>query len=332
MNKETTLPKLRDMDTLLLIDGNAIMHRAFHALPPLTTKDGLQTNAVYGFFTMLQKSLADFGASHVIVCFDTPKPTFRKELHKEYQAHRPKMVNEMSLQFPIVKDLLDKGGIVRLEKEGFEADDVIGTLAEECKKIHNLRVFILTGDRDIMQLVDKNVFVITPLKGVSTIAIYNEENVLEKYGVTPRHIPDLKALMGDASDNYYGAKGIGPKTAVKLLDQFKDIETLLKKINEVPEGRVHDLIVEHKDNIELSKQLATISRDVEITYDIEKTKFTGFKPEMREELQKLELFSLLGRLFGGKTKKAVSEDESKKPEKKSKKVLDEESRQQLDLF
>lgn len=314
------------MDTLLLIDGNAIMHRAFHALPPLTTKDGIQTNAVYGFFTMFQKALTDLGANHVIVCFDTPKPTFRKEILKSYQAHRPKMADGMGPQFHVVKDLLDLGGIKRFEKEGFEADDVIGTLAEQYKSHSNMRVFILTGDRDILQLVDTNVFVITPLKGVSTIAIYNEENVKEKFGVKPTQIPDLKALMGDASDNYKGAKGIGPKTAVKLLQEFGTVETLLENVNNIKGDRTKMLIEKSVEDIKVSKQLATISRDVDVEYEINETEFKGYNPKMREYLEQLELFSLIGRLFGARNN-GINKTEKKKEEKKV-----EKDTSQMDLF
>ncbi|MEO6508878.1 MAG: 5'-3' exonuclease H3TH domain-containing protein [Patescibacteria group bacterium] len=320
------------MNTILLIDGNAIMHRAYHALPPMSTNEGVPTNAVFGFFTMLQKAVQDLGATHLIVCFDTPKPTFRKELLKEYQAHRPKMVTDMSSQFPLVRQLLDAAGVQRFEKEGFEADDVIGTLAEHFKKQDNFRVFILTGDRDIMQLVDQNVFVITPLKGLSTIGIYNSESVLEKFGVEPKQIPDLKALMGDSSDNYHGAKGIGPKTAVKLLNQFKTVENLLENVDQIKEDRIRGLIQEHVENIRLSKQLATISRDVDVVCEVEQTAFTGFKPQMRTELEKLQLYSLLGRLFGGKSPSKTAAVKESKKEKASKKELFEKTSPQLDLF
>ncbi len=319
------------MNTLLLIDGNAVMHRAFHALPPLATKEGVPVNAVYGFFTMLHKAISDFQATHIIVSFDTPKPTFRKELMKEYQAHRPKMLNEMGLQFPIVKELLDIGGITRLERPGFEADDVIGTVAEKCKKEPHMRVFILTGDRDILQLVDSNVFVITPLKGVSSIAIYNTQNVLEKYGVLPKQIPDLKALMGDASDNYKGAKGIGPKTAVKLLQKFVTVENLLNNLDELEEGRVKSLVLDNIESIKMSKQLATILKDVEVEWGITESEYHGFKPQMREALQKLELYSLIGRIYGANNNKPVQYTSLiDSPEPKVSKKTPEDP--QLDLF
>src|SRR3989344_4258976 len=153
------------MDTLLLIDGNAIMHRAFHALPPFKTKDGIPTNVIYGFFSMLHKSIADFHPNFIVVCFDTPKPTFRNKLFKDYQAQRPKISDDFITQIPLVKQALDKSEITHLEKDGFEADDIIGTIANKFKT-NGIRVLILSGDRDIQQLVDQNVFVVTPKMGL----------------------------------------------------------------------------------------------------------------------------------------------------------------------
>jgi DNA polymerase-1 len=183
-----------------------------------------------------------------------------------------------------------------------------------------------------MQLVDKNVFVITPLKGVSTIAIYNEEAVFAKLGVMPTQIPDLKALMGDASDNYHGAKGIGPKTAVKLLNQFQSVENMLGKIDRIKEERIRNVISEHIENIELSKQLATISRDVDVDCELASAEYKGFKSDIRTGLERLQLFSLIGRLFGAKNNKVPAKKLEDKPIKKSKKELNEESKLQLDLF
>src|SRR3989338_3747664 len=222
------------MDTLLLIDGNAIMHRAFHALPPFKTKDGIPTNVIYGFFSMLHKSIADFKPNFIVVCFDTPKPTFRNKIFKDYQAQRPKISDDFITQIPLVKEALDKAGIIHLEKDGFEADDLIGTISNKYKT-NQIRVLILSGDRDIQQLVDKNVFVITPKLGLSDIKIYDTAEVLNTFGLNPEKIPDLKALMGDSSDNYTGAKGIGPKTAAKLIQQFGSIKEIYSHLNEIEE-------------------------------------------------------------------------------------------------
>src|SRR3989344_8772184 len=181
------------MNTLLLIDGNAIMHRAFHALPPFKTKNGLPTNIIYGFFSMLHKAVSDFKPTHIVVSFDTPLPTFRNKLFKAYQAQRPKISDDFITQIPYLKEALSKAGIIHLEKDGFEADDIIGTIADKFKT-NGIKVLILSGDRDIQQLVDSNVFVITPKLGLSELKMYDNSEVKKKFGLNPNQIPDLKAL------------------------------------------------------------------------------------------------------------------------------------------
>lgn len=292
----------RTMKTLLLIDGNAIVHRAFHAIPKtFQTSDGTPTNAVYGFLTMLYKVVTDFQPNYIIICFDTPKPTFRKQMYVNYQAKRAKMVDELSVQFPLVKNVIEKAGIVHVEKEGYEADDLIGTLVARHKK--KFRILILTGDKDLMQLVDDNVYIISPQVGVSSITLYDANKVKNKIGVAPKQIPDCKALMGDSSDNYSGAKGIGPKTACSLLDKFGTLENLLKNIDKVENERLKILIKEHEEHILLSKKLAQIMPDVPMELDIEKTKFSFFREDLKESLKKLEMKSLLERIFGAKKEK-----------------------------
>lgn len=284
------------MKTLLLIDGHAIMHRAFFALPELTTKSGIPTNAIYGFFTMVHKAIIDFQATHVIVAFDTPVKTFRKKMYADYQIHRPRPADSFIVQVPIIQELLDVGGIKRMEKAGFEADDVIGTLARKLREQFD-KILILTGDRDLLQLVNDNTFVITPLKGISTSAIYDKEAVKEKFGVSPAQIPDLKALMGDASDNYGGAKGIGPKTASKLIQEYSDVESLLAHVEDIEPDRIRELIRTHKDNIILSKQLASIMTDVDVHVHIDDCAFMNFRPELEDKLKEYDFNSLLNRFF-----------------------------------
>ncbi len=287
------------MDTLLLIDGNAMMHRAYHALPPLTSRSGIQTNILYGFLGMLIKANDDFAPTHIIVCFDTPKPTFRKTIFKEYQAHRPQLEDSFKAQIPLLKEMLTATGIPMFEQPGYEADDIIGTIAEKYKRA--MRVLILTGDKDIMQLVDKNVFVITPKLGLTNISLYGETEVKEKLGVEPASIPELKGLMGDPSDNYPGAKGIGPKTAVKLLEQFKTAENVVKNADRIDNERIKHIIKDHAEDVLLSKKLATILTDVPISCDVEKTRFTGFTPGLQQFLAKYDIKSLSNRIFGTKT-------------------------------
>src|SRR3990167_5214203 len=263
------------MDTLLLIDGNAIMHRAFHAIPPFKTKSGTPTNVIFGFFSMLNKSIADFQPNFVVVCFDTPKPTFRNKIFKDYQAQRPKISDDFITQIPLVKEALNKSGITHLEKDGFEADDIIGTITNTFKT-KGIRVLILSGDRDIQQLVDKNVFVITPKMGLSELKVYDINEVVKKFGLTPDKIPDLKALMGDASDNYSGAKGIGPKTAAKLLQQYNSVKGIYLSLGKIDE-KIRKILQDHKANVILSHKLATIDVKVPLEFNIKKSKFENFK-------------------------------------------------------
>lgn len=284
------------MDTLLIIDGNAIMHRAFHAIPPFKTSKGQSTNVVYGFLTMLYKVVTDFHPEHLIVCFDTPKPTFRNHLSKEYQAHRPKVDKEFITQIPLVRELIDRAGITRLEKDGYEADDVIGTIAKKFGERH--KVIILTGDKDIFQLVNEHVVVLSPKFGFSETILYDKEAVLKKMGVAPELIPDYKALAGDSSDNYKGAKGIGPKTAASLLSEFGSVGQVISGASKIQNERIRGLITANEKNILLSHELATIKTDVPIDVLYDKTKFVGFNDELNGFLKDLEMNSLRNRIFG----------------------------------
>lgn len=300
------------MDTLLIIDGNAIMHRAFHALPPFKTKTGVPTQVIYGFFGMLSKAIEIFKPTHIAICFDTPKKTFRQKLLKEYQAQRPEMDHDFKTQIPLLQDLLDKAGLFREEQDGLEADDVIGTIAQKAKD-KKMRTLILTGDKDIMQLVNHHVFVISPKFGLTEITLYDEQAVMKKLGVKPAMIPDYKALVGDPSDNYPGAKGIGPKSAITLLDKFQTVENLLRHVDQLPDGRQKDLIEANRENIILSKKLAVIIQDADIQFDFDKAKFDGFTESLKEELEKYEMKSLIARLFKDRpTEKKVAEPPKKK--------------------
>ena len=285
------------------------MHRAFHALPSFKTKNGTPTNVIYGFFSMLNKSIADFQPNFIVVCFDTPKPTFRNKIFKEYQAQRPKISDDFIVQIPLVKEALDKAGITHLEKDGFEADDLIGTISRKFKS-NGIRVLILSGDRDIQQLVAKNIFVITPKLGLSNIKMYDTTEVVNTFGLNPEKIPDLKALMGDSSDNYTGAKGIGPKTAAKLLQQFGSIQGIYSHLNEIDE-KLKKPLLENKENVLLSHKLATIDTKVPIEFEIAKTKFERFGNELKNYFLKYEMKSLANRLFVEKKsdeKKEVKKD------------------------
>lgn len=301
------------MKTLLIIDAHAMIHRAFHALPPtLTSRDGTPTNAVYGFFMMFQKIVIDFRPTHLAVCFDTPKPTFRKKLYTSYQSKRPKMDDLLRVQIPIIRTLLDAGGITRVEKEGFEADDVIGTLAERQKHGFD-RVLIVTGDRDLLQLTDDKVSIIAPKTGISHFDLFTPQEVREKYGMDPLYVPDYKALAGDSSDNYNTARGIGPKTAQKLLAPYKTIENLLDHLDEIENVKWREILKEHKEQILLFKKIATIVRDVDVNPPISSLAFSTFREDLKEEFKKLELFSLIPKLWPTLNPSVPPKKEKKKP-------------------
>lgn len=304
------------MNRLVLVDGNAILHRAYHALPPLTDPNGTIVNAVYGFTMMLLRLYGDLKPSHLAVAFDRPKPTFRKELYKEYQATRPKMDDELSTQIPKVHSVVAAMGIPIFEMDGFEADDVIGTISAQAKSLGIDQVIIVTGDRDIMQLaVDDKVLIYMPTKGLSEARLYGEKETVERMGVSPEQIPDFKALAGDSSDHYPGVAGIGPKTAVNLLLKYGSLENLYKKLEA---GKVKDFsdaicakLTADKENALMSHNLATIRTNVPITITIPPVTSLD-TPEARAELETLGFKSLLKRLNG-----SVVEPENKKSEEKS---------------
>lgn len=308
------------MNTYLLIDGNAVMHRSYHALPPFKTSQGTPTNVIYGFFSILHKAITDFKPDHLIVCFDVKGPTFRKKMFKEYKATRKKPDDDLLVQIPFVKEGLKSSAITYVEKQGYEADDVIGTICERLKSSDS-KVLVLSGDKDILQLAHGNTFVITPQIGFAKMVIYNEEEVTKRFGVTPKQMVDYKALAGDQSDNYSGARGIGPKTATTLIQQFNDIENLLSKLDEVKSEKVRKILKTNKDNILMGKKLAKIDKNVEFKLDLKKTKFVSFSDNLKEFLLKYEMYSLANRFFG-----------HKKNPKKIEKPAEEKKESQIKLF
>lgn len=253
------------MSKLVLIDGNAILHRAYHALPPLTTKDGEPINAVYGLITMLLKIIQDLEPTHIAVAFDRKEPTFRKEVFEDYQAHRPEMDEDLADQFEYARKTLEAFGIPIFSKAGYEADDVIGTLAEQAQKDME-EIVIVTGDQDILQLVNGKVKVFLPARGVTKGKVYDKEDVIKKLGVEPERVIDYKALVGDPSDNYPGVKGIGPKTAEKLLNEYKTFKKVYENVDKI-EGSVGERLKEYKEDADLSYELAKIVRDVPVEFD-----------------------------------------------------------------
>ena len=221
---------------LVLIDSNALMHRAYHALPPLTDKNGQVVNAVYGFTSLLLKILREFSPDYIVCTFDMAAPTFRHNEYDDYKAHRVKAPEEFYTQIPKIKEIINAFGIPCYEKEGFEADDVIGTIAHEAPKIFGNKPFeivILTGDLDTLQLINENVIVYTFKKGITDTVIYDEKAVKERYGLGSKQMIDFKGLRGDPSDNIPGVSGNGEKTAVKLLKEFGTIDYIYSNLDKV---------------------------------------------------------------------------------------------------
>jgi DNA polymerase-1 len=244
----------------LILDGNSILFRAFYALPPLKNKKGIYTNAVYGFLSMMYKLLDEYKPDYIVTAFDPKKPTFRHEKYKEYKAGRAKAPNELVMQFGLIRDVLDLHGIKHMEIEGYEADDVAGTLSKFAAG-QGVEVYMVTSDRDYLQLVDQDVYVLITKKGVTNTVKYTRELMDEEYGMTPEQFIDLKALMGDSSDNIPGVKGVGQKTGMKLIHQFETLEGIYENIEEV-KGKLKDKLETEKMQAYMSRDLATIVTEI----------------------------------------------------------------------
>lgn len=283
------------MRKLVLIDGNAILHRAFHALPPLNSKDGVPTNAVYGFFAMLFKIIEDLRPEYLVVCFDRPKPTFRKEMYVGYQATRPKMADELASQFNLVHKALDSAKIMHVGIDGYEADDLIGTLSKQGKE-KGLQVIIVSGDRDLLQLVNSHVLILAPITGITKMALFDSVKIKEKYGLEPEQIIDYKALVGDASDNYPGVSGIGPKTASDLLQKYHNIENIYKHISELASS-LQEKLAKDAESAALAKKLATIVMDAPLTLDENEADLSKINNKaLKKSFEDLGFRSLLKRI------------------------------------
>ncbi len=288
----------------VIIDGNALIHRAFHAIPPLTTKSGQLVNAAYGFTSILLKVLKDFKPSHIAVTYDVKKKTFRHKLYTDYKAKRIKQPQELYDQIPITKEVVKTLNIPTYEQEGYEADDIIGTLTEKRDvDLPNVETIIVTGDMDALQLVDDNTKVFTMRRGFSDTITYDARTVKEKYGLNPQQIVDLKALAGDSSDNIPGVKGVGRQTAVKLLQAFDSLDNIYQALEnedkkfEKFRPRVKELLKEYEKDARLSQELATILKDVPIKFSLKEVERKGYDRDATVTLfQDLEFKSLLTKL------------------------------------
>src|SRR3989344_3337377 len=309
---------------LIIIDSNALLHRAFHALPPLTNKKGQPTGAVYGFLLTLFKAIKDLKANYnwqggsggkpqfssatertnytlyIVACFDTPKPTFRHDQFKEYKAHRVKTPDGIVSQIPVTKEVLESFSIPIFEKPGFEADDVIATIAKKVSGGNEIEVFILSGDLDNLQLVDEKIKVYTLGKGIKDSVIYDEQKVMERFGVKPEQMNDFKALTGDASDNIPGVSGIGKTTAADLIQRFGNLKNLYDELatdTAVLKPKIKEALKNNKENAFLSLELVQTKKDVELDFNLELCRFGNFdQQKVKNIFYELGFTSLVERL------------------------------------
>jgi DNA polymerase-1 len=284
---------------LLLFDGHALIHRGFHALPPLAvTKTGEPTGAVYGFASMLLKVVADLKPTHWAIAFDSSAPTFRHKQFEDYKAHRPAAPDELKCQFGRVRELVEAFNLPSFEVAGYEADDILGTISQQASE-QEIDTIIVTGDTDTFQLVSPYVSVLTPRPGktFSDTIVYDEAAVRQRYGLLPQQLADLKGLKGDPSDNIPGVLGIGEKTATKLIQQFESIEGIYDHIGEVIPERVQKLLKDGENEARQSKELATIVTDVPVALDLTASRVGAYeRDEVAQILRELEFSSLLPKL------------------------------------
>src|SRR3989338_368649 len=288
----------------IIIDANAVFHRAYHALPRFTTKAGELVNAVYGFGAILLKALKEFKPDYMVAAFDVEGPTFRDVKYKEYKATRAKTPDELYNQIPRIKELLTSFNIPIYEKQGFEADDILGTVVEKLKDKKDIDIIIISGDLDMLQLVSPQVKVYTMSKTIKDTIIYDEAGVKKRFEVSAKQLIDYKGLRGDASDNIPGVLGVGEKTAIQLIKEFGTVESLYEKLEKNKLGSIggisenmHKKLLENKEQAILSKELATIKRDVSINFELQNAQWGGFNPEsVQKILKQLNFNALLQRL------------------------------------
>lgn len=294
-------------DEVILIDGNSILYRAFFALPLLSNDKGVHTNAVYGFTTMLLKILEDKKPSHILVAFDAGKTTFRHEVYKEYKGGRQKTPPELSEQFPVVRELLNAFGIKHFELENYEADDIIGTLSTQIGDAKK-KVSVYSGDKDLLQLISDFVTVNVTRKGISDVDEYTPNFLDEKLGIPPEKVIELKALMGDKSDNIPGVPGVGEKTALKLLKEYGTLENIYENLDSISGKKLKENLTNYKEDAFLSRELATIKRDTPVDLSLNDIEYKGYQSRDVLELFKEYGFnSLLGRIEGAEEDSVLEE-------------------------
>ena len=286
---------------IMAVDSHALIHRAYHALPPLKSDEGEVVNAVYGFLLVFFKAIKDLRPEYIVAAFDLPEPTFRHEEFEDYKAQRPEAPEELTQQIPKVKQMVKTFDIPVFEQEGFEADDVLGTLSGLVNENHpDLEVIVVSGDLDTLQLVSEKTKVYTLKRGVKDTVIYDEEAVKERYDLNPDQIVDFKALKGDSSDNIPGVPQVGKKRASKLLKEFKTLENLYEALNQEQvtsvTDRIKEILKENKEQAFFSKKLVTIRKDVPLDFDLQQCKWNYNKEKVVEQLEKYNFHTLIDRL------------------------------------
>lgn len=295
-------------EKLIVIDGSSLVHRAFYALPDLKTKEGIYTNSVYGFLSMYYNIKNEYNPDYICVAFDKKGPTFRHEQYKEYKGHRDKTPQELGEQFPIIKEILETMNVKVLEMSEFEADDIAGTLAKMGEE-SGLDVYLVTGDKDYLQLATDKTKVLLTRKGISEVEVYDRQTIIDKYEITPEQLIDLKGLMGDSSDNIPGVPGIGEKRGLDLIKQYGSIENVYENIDDITAKKMKENLVNNEELAYLSKMLGTIITDINLDYSME-----DFKVEdpnwikLKEEYDKYELKRFLNEIpeeFSKKTEEII---------------------------
>lgn len=279
----------------VIIDGSSLLYRAFYALPLLETAGGVYTNAAYGFATMLVKLIGDLKPDLLGIAFDKGKKTFRNEMYADYKGTRKPTPPELSAQIPLIHDLVDAFGVKQVEENGFEADDIIGTLSKKAAEA-GCEVVIVTGDRDALQLIGPDVKVMLTKKGISDMQLFDAAAFAEKYGLPPAALIDMKGLMGDSSDNIPGVPGVGEKTALKLLLAYQSLENVLAHIDEISGKKLQERLREHRDLAILSKRLATICRDMDLAFEEDEYKIMPDVAKLKAFCARYEFRSVLPRI------------------------------------
>lgn len=285
---------------ILIIDSNALIHRAYHALPPFTTKKGVLVNAVYGYISTLNNAIEHVKPDYIVATFDLPKKTFRHKIYKDYKANRKKAPDDLYAQIPLVRQFLRSCDIPIYQKEGFEADDVIGSISKYLNDNKEIEKYIVTGDKDTLQLVNDNTKIFTLGRGINDPVIFDEKKVIEKFRIKPDQVVDYKALRGDPSDNIPGVAGVGDKTATDLILEYGTLENLYANLEKVSSEAVKKKLEKDRKKAFLSQELAEIKQDIKLNFNLEESKKESLGSEkFRQFLISLEFKSLLKRFFSG---------------------------------